>query len=71
MALRILDRVCSQKTDLSASVCIIGAGIAGLIAATRLALNKQLHIVVGESGLKRLDPSRHPDIATALCRFGV
>jgi choline dehydrogenase-like flavoprotein len=57
MALRILDQVCSQKTDLSASVCIIGAGIAGLIAATRLARNKQLHIVVVESGLKRLDTS--------------
>jgi choline dehydrogenase-like flavoprotein len=57
MALRILDQVCSQETDLSASVCIVGAGIAGLIAATRLARNKQLRIVVVESGLKKLDPS--------------
>ena len=57
MALRILDQVSSQKTELSASVCIVGAGVAGLIAATRLARNKKLRIVVVESGLKTIDPS--------------
>jgi choline dehydrogenase-like flavoprotein len=57
MALRILDQSSSQKTDLSASVCIVGAGIAGLIAATRVARDKRLRIVVVESGLRTLDPS--------------
>ena len=37
MALRILNENLFQKTELSASVCIVGAGIAGLVAATRLA----------------------------------
>src|SRR5580658_10577672 len=57
MAIRILDQLSSQRAELSASVCIVGAGIAGLIAATRLARNKQLRIIVVESGLKALDPS--------------
>jgi len=57
MALRIIDQLSSQETDLSASVCIVGAGIAGLLAATRLARNKQLRIIVVESGLEALDPS--------------
>ena len=57
MALRILDQVFSQKTELSASVCIVGAGVAGLIAATRLARVKKLRIVVVESGLKTIDPA--------------
>ncbi len=57
MALRILDQVSSQKTELSASVCIVGAGVAGLIAATRLARDKRLRIVIVESGLKTIDPS--------------
>jgi choline dehydrogenase-like flavoprotein len=57
MALRILDLISFQKTELSASVCIVGAGFAGLIAATRLARDKKLRIVVVESGLKTLDAS--------------
>jgi choline dehydrogenase-like flavoprotein len=57
MALRILDQVFSQTTELSASVCIVGAGVAGLIAATRLARVKKLRIVVVESGLKTIDPA--------------
>ncbi len=57
MALRVLDQAASLKTELSASVCIVGAGIAGLIAGTRLARNKQLSIVIVESGLKAFDPS--------------
>jgi choline dehydrogenase-like flavoprotein len=57
MALQLLDQASSQKTELSASVCIVGAGVAGLIAATRLARNKKLRIVVVESGLKTIDPS--------------
>ena len=57
MALRILDHISSQKSELSASVCIVGGGVAGLIAATRLARDKKLRIVVVESGLKTIDPS--------------
>jgi choline dehydrogenase-like flavoprotein len=57
MAIRILDQLSSQRAELSASACIIGGGVAGLIAATRLARNKQLRIIVVESGLKALDPS--------------
>ena len=57
MALRVLDKISSDKIELSASVCIVGAGIAGLIAATRLARDKQLRIIVVESGLRNADPS--------------
>jgi choline dehydrogenase-like flavoprotein len=57
MALRVLDQISSDKIESSASVCIIGAGIAGLIAATRLARDKQLRIIVVESGLQTIDPS--------------
>lgn len=51
MALRILSEACSQTTELCASVCIVGAGIAGLVAATRLARDRKRRIVVLESGL--------------------
>ncbi len=57
MALRVLDQISSDKIELSASVCIVGAGFAGLIAATRLARDKQLRIIVVESGLQSIDPS--------------
>ncbi len=57
MALRVLDQISSDKIDLSASVCIVGAGFAGLIAATRLARDKRLRIIVVESGLQTIDPS--------------
>ena len=57
MALRVLDQISSDKIELSASVCIVGAGFAGLIAATRLARDKRLRIIVVESGLQTIDPS--------------
>jgi choline dehydrogenase-like flavoprotein len=57
MALRALDQTSSQTTELSGSVCIVGAGIAGLIAAARLARNKQRRVIVVESGLKNGDPA--------------
>jgi choline dehydrogenase-like flavoprotein len=57
MALRELEQISSETIELSASVCIVGAGIAGLIAATRLARDKRLRIIVVESGLKTLDPA--------------
>jgi choline dehydrogenase-like flavoprotein len=57
MALRILNESSSPATDLSASVCIVGAGIAGLIAATRLAQDKKRRVIVVESGLRKPEPS--------------
>jgi choline dehydrogenase-like flavoprotein len=42
--------------QVSAPVCIVGAGIAGLITATRLARNKARRVVVLESGLAAFDP---------------
>jgi choline dehydrogenase-like flavoprotein len=57
MALRILNESSSPTTDLSASVCIVGAGIAGLIAATRLAQDKKRRVIVVESGLRKPEPS--------------
>ena len=56
MALRVLAETGSATTNVSASVCIVGAGIAGLIAATRLARDKRLRVVVVESGLRNSDP---------------
>jgi choline dehydrogenase-like flavoprotein len=56
MALRILSESLFQTTELSASVCIVGAGIAGLIAATRLARDKNRRIVVVESGFGKVEP---------------
>jgi choline dehydrogenase-like flavoprotein len=57
MALRVL-RDCSERvTPVSASVCVMGAGIAGLVAATRLAREKNRRVVVVESGLRKLEPA--------------
>lgn len=57
MALRVLDQISAEQLEVSASVCIVGAGIAGLIAATRLARDKRMRVIVVESGLKTVDPS--------------
>lgn len=57
MALRKLDDASLQTTELSASVCIVGAGIAGLVAATRLARDKKRRVVVVESGLSEFPSS--------------
>ena len=56
MALRILNESLFQTTELSASVCIVGAGIAGLVAAIRLARDKNRRIVVVESGFGKVEP---------------
>ena len=37
MALRELDQIASDNIELSASACIVGAGMAGLYRPTRLA----------------------------------
>ena len=57
MALRVLDKTGSLTTTTTASVCIIGAGFAGLVAATRLARDRRRRIIVVESGLKGFDPA--------------
>jgi choline dehydrogenase-like flavoprotein len=57
MALRLMDQTASPVTELSATVCIVGAGVAGLIAATRLARDKRWRVIVVESGLKKFDSS--------------
>lgn len=57
MALRVLYEAGADITKLSASVCIVGAGMAGLIAATRLARDKQRRIVIVESGHKTYNPA--------------
>jgi choline dehydrogenase-like flavoprotein len=60
MALRKLDEAFSRTIELSASVCIVGAGIAGLVAATRLARDKKRRIVVIESGHGEFESSVSP-----------
>jgi choline dehydrogenase-like flavoprotein len=60
MALRKLDEAFSRTIELSASVRIVGAGIAGLVAATRLARDKKRRIVVVESGHGEFKPSVSP-----------
>ncbi len=57
MPLRRLSETLVEATELSASVCIVGAGIAGLVAATRLARDKRRRVIVLESGLGQPDPS--------------
>ncbi len=52
-----LDQALSPLTQVSGTVCIVGAGVAGLIAATRLARDKQRRVIVVESGGVHLDPS--------------
>jgi choline dehydrogenase-like flavoprotein len=57
MALRQVDQTSSSVTELSADFCVIGAGVAGLIAASRLARDKRRRVIVLESGLRQFDPS--------------
>jgi len=55
MAVRTLADTGMRETRVDATVCVIGAGIAGLLAATRLARNPARRVVVVESGLRGLD----------------
>ena len=55
MPVRILGETGSPATESSATVCIVGAGFAGLIAATRLAKDRQRKVIVIESGLRAID----------------
>lgn len=52
-----MEDTSSSITQLSGDYCVIGAGVAGLIAATRLAQDRRRRVIVVESGLKRFDPS--------------
>jgi glycine/D-amino acid oxidase-like deaminating enzyme len=55
MTLRVLRESGQPNHQLTADVCVIGAGIAGLIAAVRIARNRQLRVIVLESGLQTDD----------------
>jgi 2-polyprenyl-6-methoxyphenol hydroxylase-like FAD-dependent oxidoreductase len=54
MAVRFLHESGEGNISLSASVCVVGAGMAGLIAARRLA-RSGLRVIVVESGMRKLD----------------
>lgn len=54
----------SRQEHLRADVCVIGAGIAGLIAATRIAARSQLQVIVLESGTSTI--LDHQDPMTSL-----
>ena len=58
MAIYTVSEKVETGNDLSADVCVIGAGIAGLFAATRLA-KSQKRILVIESGGRTFDPELH------------
>ncbi|MEY4578418.1 MAG: hypothetical protein RL701_3121 [Pseudomonadota bacterium] len=55
MPYRQLRETGQALTRVHADVCVIGAGIAGLIAAVRLARSQQLRVVVVESGVGKDD----------------
>jgi len=57
MGIRILGAGGHKQKDIFGTVCIVGAGIAGLIAATRLARLKRHHVILLESGLRHVDPA--------------
>jgi choline dehydrogenase-like flavoprotein len=57
MALRQMKDSSSLVTELSGDFCIVGAGVAGLIAATRLAREKHRRVIVLESGFREIAPS--------------
>jgi choline dehydrogenase-like flavoprotein len=57
MTPQTLGETGTRETRLSTSVCVVGAGIAGLIAATRLARDKNRRIVLVESGRKDVTPA--------------
>jgi choline dehydrogenase-like flavoprotein len=64
MPFRLLSESGQASTKIHADVCVVGAGIAGLIAAVRLARSRQLRVVVLESGIHKDDT-----VASALDRI--
>lgn len=59
MTIRTLADAATPDTAVSATVCVVGAGVAGLIAAVRLASDPLVRVVVIESGTEG-----NPDPAT-------
>jgi choline dehydrogenase-like flavoprotein len=55
MTIRKLTDTTEPATATAATVCIVGAGVAGLIAAVRLARDPAVRVVVVESGIERND----------------
>ena len=56
MPIRTLGADGQRTTTLRADVCIVGAGIAGLVAAVRLARTPTRRVVILESGVRHDDP---------------
>ena len=56
MTVRKLVDTARASTSVSATVCVVGAGIAGLTAATRLARDRRVRVVIVESGVETDDP---------------
>lgn len=56
MTVRFLVDATTSSTAVGGSVCIIGAGAAGLLAAVRLARHPDVRVVVVESGIDKDDP---------------
>lgn len=46
----------APTSAVSTTVCVVGAGIAGMIAAVRLARDPGVHVVIVESGIDKDDP---------------
>jgi choline dehydrogenase-like flavoprotein len=57
VTIRKLADQTKPSTSVSTTVCIIGAGVAGLIAAVRLARDGALRVVIVESGVDKDDPA--------------
>lgn len=52
---RLLDET-SLSIEVSATVCVVGAGLAGMMAAVRLARDPDVRVVLLESGIDKDDP---------------
>ena len=60
MALRSLREAASSPARVQGAACVVGAGIAGLLAAVRLARQVRGRVIVVESGAVRDDPALAP-----------
>lgn len=59
MSVHLLSETPGPIHEIEAPVCIVGAGIAGLAAAARLARDRSRRVVVIESGVRSFDQSIH------------
>jgi choline dehydrogenase-like flavoprotein len=53
--IRTLKETGQPFTQVRADACVVGAGLAGLVAAVRIARSRRLRVVVVESGLHEVD----------------